>query len=217
MTIQYLGHSCFLFEDGKGFRVVTDPYDGVGYPLPRVRADAVTVSHAHFDHCNVGGVDGDPVVLSRAGTFRVGDTDFEAIPCFHDGEGGRRRGSNLIFRFTLGGISVAHLGDLGEQPQPKLIEALRGTDLLLIPVGGNYTIDARTAGEYVRQISPRAVIPMHYKTEKLTIDVSPVDPFLRLFSEDKRAEIVHAGSTVELLPGDTGAGVRIIVMEREQA
>ena len=218
MKIEYLGHSCFLFEDEKGVRLLTDPYDGVGFPLPRVSADIVTVSHNHFDHNHIGGVDGNPTVLDKGGTFRVKGLSVEGVPCFHDGVQGRLRGKNLIFKFCFDGISVAHLGDLGERPYDALVATLRGTDVMLIPVGGNYTIDARTAKEYVGLVKPSVVIPMHYKTAGLTIDISSAEGFLGLFTSEKDVQIVRGGNSVTLSRSDLGSSkTKILVLERKKA
>ena len=163
MKLEYYGHSCFRMTFASGTRIVTDPYGDVGFPMPHTEADIVTVSHGHYDHCNVAAVGGAPAVLSAPVSCEKGGVKISAIPCFHDDAHGAKRGKNLIFRFRAEGLDVCHLGDLGERANERIIEALRGADVLLIPVGGHYTIDAMEAKEYVSRISPKLVIPMHLR------------------------------------------------------
>ena len=166
MKIRYLGHSCFMLTESTGTTIVTDPYGAIGYKMPSVKADAVTVSHGHYDHNNVGAVKGSPVIFDEEGTYEIGGVDVTAIKSYHDDENGERRGDNLIFKFRMDGLEICHLGDLGEECSSALIEMLLPVHVLLIPVGGNYTIDAEQAKEYVDRIMPAIVIPMHYKTKE---------------------------------------------------
>ncbi len=205
MKITYLGHSCFLFISETGKRIVTDPYGEVGFAMLRVRADVVTVSHSHYDHCNVGAVEGAPVVLREAGDYG----DIRAIACFHDEAKGAKRGKNLIFKYRIDGIDVCHLGDLGERCTPELVRAISPVQVLLIPVGGTYTIDARMAKEYVDALRPAVVIPMHYKTKGLTIGIAGAEEFLSYFPQWERA-----GDTIECKI-EAGQPTKIIFMERK--
>lgn len=215
MKIRYLGHSCFEFTESTGTTIVTDPYGDVGFTMPKTRADAVTVSHSHYDHNNVAAVDGSPVVFDREGQYEVGGVDITAIKSYHDDENGKNRGENLIFKFRMDGIEVCHLGDLGEECTSSLIEALLPIHVLLIPVGGNYTIDARQAKEYVDRIMPSYVIPMHYKTKGLDIDVEKPDDFIDLFDEEEVEEL--EGSEIELFRDDiTEEQTKLILMERQR-
>ena len=216
MKIRYLGHSCFLFADGAGTRIVTDPYGDVGFCMPRVQADGVTVSHAHFDHCNVSTVEGNPAVFNKADRFGLGGVQISATESFHDDAKGKKRGSNLIFHYQMDGLHLCHLGDLGEKCSSSLVNAIGSVDVLLIPVGGNYTIDAMQAKEYIDRIRPAVVIPMHYKTDGLDINIGGLDEFLRLFDRDVAIE--YRGSEISLLPENLKANTtKIIVMERERA
>lgn len=210
MKIRYLGHSCFELVF-SGVRFVTDPYDGIGIRLPRIAADAVTISHGHFDHNFVQGVDA-PLVLDREGEYSVGGVCVTAKSCYHDEAKGAKRGKNLIFRFSAEGITVCHLGDLGEKLSPALIEKIVPADVLLIPVGGTYTIDAAAAKEYAEAVAPAVLIPMHYKAKGIDLDIAPVDGFLGQFGRGK-VEKCGCEVTVEksaLRNGET----KIIVMER---
>ncbi len=212
MKLEYYGHSCFCMTFASGTRIVTDPYGDVGFRMPRTEADLVTVSHGHYDHCNVAAVGGAPEVLSSPVTCEKRGVNISAIPCFHDDAHGAKRGKNLIFRFRAEGLNLCHLGDLGEPENERIIEELRGTDVLLIPVGGHYTIDAVEAKEYVRRISPKLVIPMHYFTDGLQVDIAGLQPFLSLF---EASSILRYGGQIDLdrnfVASHSG---KIIVMER---
>ncbi len=210
MKIRYLGHSCFMLVSQAGTAVVTDPYGDIGYPLPHVHADAVTVSHGHYDHANVAGVDA-AAVFCRAGEFAVGDFRIRAIPSDHDDAGGRLRGKNLIFTFQADGVTVTHLGDLGEPFSEARARTIPQSDALLIPVGGRYTIDALTAAQYIGRLRPAAVIPMHYKTEDLNIDIAGPDAFLGALAGKYPVEAVQGAYT----PAG-GENTKIIILQREK-
>ena len=215
MKIRYLGHSCFAFTESTGTTIVTDPYGNIGFKMPKVRADAVTVSHAHYDHNNVKAVEGDPVVFDREGQYEVGGVDITAIKSYHDDDNGKVRGENLIFKFRMDGVEVCHLGDLGEECSSSLIEELLPVHVLLIPVGGNYTIDAQLAKEYVDRIMPSYVIPMHYKTKGLNVDIEKPDEFIDLFEEEDVEEL--EASEIELFRDDvTEEQTKLILMERHK-
>ena len=215
MKIKYLGHSSFLLTESTGTAVVCDPYDSsVGFKMPSVSADAVTVSHHHYDHDNVGSVSGSPVVLDKEQGYSLPGVEIKAIKSFHDDVGGAKRGDNVIFKFRMDGLDVCHLGDLGEDCSPELIESILPVNVLLIPVGGTYTIDAAMAKEYVDRIMPDVVIPMHYRTKNHTLDIDKVDGFLQLF--DGEAEIEDGAKEISLSRKDIdGERTKIIVMETE--
>lgn len=212
MNLTYLGHSSFLIE-AKGTRIVTDPFGAIGFAFPSVSADLVTVSHGHYDHCNVRDVGGTPEALCKAGSYKRGGVRLTAIPSFHDGVHGMRRGNNLIFRYEAEGLSLCHLGDIGKPCSAELIEQIGKVDILLIPVGGNYTIDALAAKEYVKCISPKIAIPMHYKTKDLQIDIGGVEPFAELFQGER--EVIRAGSRLEFSREEIQqSNQKIVIMER---
>ena len=180
MLILHHGHSEFLLETANGFRILTDPFDAhVGYPMKKVPCDAVTVSHFHGDHCFADKAAGDIVIADRAGETRLSfDVTARGIPSFHDECEGQKRGGNLIFVIEAEGLRIAHLGDLGSW-NGQLAQAVGAVDILLIPVGGYYTIDAAQAATIVREIKPRITIPMHYKTQvNADWPIAPVDSFL---------------------------------------
>ncbi len=201
--------------ESTGTAIVCDPYDSsVGFAMPSVRADAVTVSHHHYDHDNVAAVSGSPVVLDKEQGYSLPGVEIKAIKSFHDDAGGAKRGDNVIFKFRMDGLDVCHLGDLGEDCSPELIEAILPVNVLLIPVGGTYTIDAAMAKEYVDRIMPDVVIPMHFRTKNCTLDIDKADEFLELFDDD--VEIEEGANEISLSREDIDEErTKIIVMERE--
>ena len=214
MKIQYLGHSCFKLTESTGTTIVTDPYKGIGYDLPKgLTADAVTVSHGHFDHNNVGAIGGRPRIMDKEGFYELPGVEITGIRSYHDNEGGRQRGENIIYKFRMDGLEVCHMGDLGEECSSELLEMLLPVHILLIPVGGTYTIDGKLAKEYVDRMMPEIVIPMHYKTRSLSLDLDKADNFLDLF-DDEETEISHR-DVLEFSRDDlTEEKTKIILMER---
>lgn len=184
MIITYIGHSCFKIQDKigtEGVTLVTDPFDKkVGLKVPNFEADIVTVSHNHYDHNNAAALRGDPFIINTAGEYDIKGVSVTGIESYHDTKQGSERGKNIIYRIDIDDISVAHLGDLGHELDTKQLERLEGTDILLIPVGGKYTIDYKKAVDIVKQIEPRIIIPMHYKVKGLAItDIDEVDKFIK--------------------------------------
>lgn len=183
MIITWQGHSCFKIQDKvgpEGVTLVTDPFGKeAGLKVPNFEADIVTVSHDHSDHNNVDALRGNPFVISCAGEYDFKGILVEGIDSHHDSDKGNDRGGNVIYRIEVEDISIVHLGDLGDILDNTQLEKLAGTDILLIPVGGKYTLDAKKAVEVISQIEPRLIIPMHYQTEGLKYDLDPVDKFVK--------------------------------------
>jgi L-ascorbate metabolism protein UlaG (beta-lactamase superfamily) len=214
MIIEYLGHSCFKLTESTGTCVVCDPYseETVGYTMPKVTADAVTVSHHHDDHDFIANVGGNPVIIDKESSFDLPGVEINSVKSFHDGNRGKKRGENVIFKFRMDGIDICHLGDLGEACSLDLIETILPVNVLLIPVGGNYTIDAEMAKEYVDRIMPEIVIPMHFRTKDSKIDIDKLDGFLNLFDGDCIEE--KEESSLELSRSDLTEETKIIVLRR---
>lgn len=213
MKIEYLGHSCFKLTESTGTSIVCDPYsDEIGYAMRKVSANAVTVSHGHYDHNAVQNVDGAPLLIDGGQNNGLAGVEINSIKSFHDTSRGKKRGENTIFKFRMDGIDVCHLGDLGEKCSSDLIETLLPVDVLLIPVGGTYTIDAEMAKEYVDRIMPDIVIPMHYRTRDCKLDIDRVDEFTGLFDGDSVEESEKCG--IELSRKDLTGETRIIVLKR---
>ena len=184
MIIRYYGHALFSLSLESGADIVMDPYGELyHYPKRALRADVCTVSHHHFDHDGVSMLTGSPVLIDTAGVHRpLPGVVITGIPTFHDGEGGRKRGPNLIFVIEAEGLRVAHLGDLGHALSQEQRRALGQPDILMVPVGGFFTIDAAEALELIHAVDPRVAIPMHYKTKASGEDlpIAPVADFLAL-------------------------------------
>jgi L-ascorbate metabolism protein UlaG (beta-lactamase superfamily) len=179
MEISWLGHSCFRLK-GSHAIVITDPYSpDLGYSLGKPTARIVTVSHEHPGHSYIQGIGGQPKVVSRPGEYEINDVLIIGIATFHDREGGRKRGKNTVYLVEMDEIAVCHLGDLGHVLTSEQVEELGNVDVLLLPVGGVSTINAPVAAEVVRQLEPKAVIPMHYKTPALSWELEPVERFLK--------------------------------------
>jgi L-ascorbate metabolism protein UlaG (beta-lactamase superfamily) len=178
MEITWLGHSCFLIR-GKEKTIITDPYHpDSGYRLGEPEADIVTVSHFHPGHSYIAGVVNEPEQIKSPGEYEIGGTFITGVATFHDNRKGDLRGKNTIYIIEIDGITLCHLGDLGHPLDPHLIEEIGDIDILFLPVGEVSTMPIDTAVEIVRQLEPHIVIPMHYKTEAFTGDLSPVDKFL---------------------------------------
>jgi len=192
MYITWLGQSCFKLQDkigSDGVTLVTDPYsDDIGLKMPRFEADIVTVSHSHHDHNNIGALRGNPFIIDTAGEYETRGVFVEGVEAWHDAAEGKERGKNIIYRIEMEDISITHLGDLGHILDAKQLEKLEGTDILLIPVGGKYTINAAKAVEVISQIEPRIIIPMHYKVPGLKIDLDGAEKFIKELGLKPRQE-----------------------------
>jgi len=189
MKLTYYGHASFLLES-DGTSILIDPFnEKCGYPLPKVAPTAVAISHEHFDHNYLEVAGGSPKVIHglRAEgkewadvTERVGPIALTTVKTYHDPAQGKERGRNAIFIFDAEGLRVVHAGDLGHTLSPDQVKAVGRADLLLIPVGGYYTIGPKDADAVISQLQPRVVVPMHYKTDvNKDWPIGPVDDFLR--------------------------------------
>jgi L-ascorbate metabolism protein UlaG (beta-lactamase superfamily) len=212
MKIQWLGHSCFLLTTQDGTRILTDPYDEtVGYDLPAVEADIVTTSHNHHDHGNVGVVRGDPEIIDSADDHEVGDVYIHGHVTYHDGSQGSERGKNVVFTIEADDLAICHLGDLGHPLSDDDVDGIGPVDILLIPVGGFYTIDAQIATKVVEAMEPLIVIPMHVKNDKCNFTIAAVDPFVQL--NKKRTIKAHEGSTLDITSDDLPVETEIHVLQ----
>lgn len=210
MKIKWFGQAAFLISSDSGIKIITDPYapnETLTYKEINESADIVTVSHEHFDHNNVAGVKGKPAVVK--GTAEITGMKFKSISTYHDNNGGSQRGSNTIFRFEVDGIGVCHLGDLGHSLSDKQVAEIGKVDILLVPVGGNYTIDARVAAEVCTRLAPKIIIPMHFRNDRCpSFPVAGVDDFLKGKSNVTRLEVSEAEFKAGFLP----AATQIIVL-----
>jgi len=212
MKLKWVGHSCFLVTSETGLKIITDPYDtvqGVRYDPIKETADIVTMSHDHFDHNAISSVRGNPELVKSAGIKQVKDVQFKGISSYHDEAGGKQRGANIIFCFSVDGIKICHLGDLGHSLSDAQLSEIGAVDLLLIPVGGYYTIDAKEATQICNKLKPGVIVPMHYKTPKLDFPVTGVDDFLKDKSSVKKLD----QSEIELKAGKLPTEFEILVLK----
>lgn len=192
MQIKWYGHSCFLFTSNTRVRVLTDPFnEKVGYQLPRVEADIVTTSHEHYDHNNVKIVKGNFTYINQLGKFSQNGVAITGIPTFHDNENGVKKGKNTVYKFTIDGMDLCHCGDLGHVLTKEQVSEIGPVDVLLVPVGGFYSIDATAAAEVVKQLKPQIIIPMHYRTKAFNpsnLAIDGVNKFLTVMGGGKKLE-----------------------------
>ncbi len=193
MKIKFIGHACFLIET-QGLKIMTDPYDkSLPYDFPDgIEVDIVTVSHDHFDHSATNRVKVKREILKDPTDKEIEEVKFKSKSFYHDEEMGKRRGKNALFLIEGEGIKILHCGDLGHIPNEKEISEFKNIDIILIPVGGYFTIDAKKADEVIKILNPKIVIPMHYKTKKLDFPIAPLDEFL------KNKESIHKLNSLEL-------------------
>jgi len=187
MKITWYGHSCFKIATNNTI-IVTDPFGkDIGLKPIRCEADIVTVSHDHYDHNNILSLRGSPFIVNEPGEYELKGITIRGINSFHDKKEGKERGLNTLFVIEAEGIKICHLGDLGQKElTSEQLESLGDVDILLIPVGGIYTVDGEEAVKIINQIEPKIVIPMHYKIPNLTIKLQGVDNFLKEIGREKQ-------------------------------
>ncbi len=201
MEITWLGHSCFRIRS-KEASIVTDPYDdSIGLKIGKVTADILTITHGHGDHNNRAAVGGEPKVVDGPGEYEIRGVLITGIRTSHD-DGSGKRGSNTVYLVEAEDLVVCHLGDLGHVPTPEQVEQMSNVDILMIPVGGNYTINAGQAAEVVSLIEPKIVIPMHFKIEGLKVELDTVDKFCREMGVKSPQPQPKLTVTKSALPGE---------------
>ena len=196
MKLKWLGHACFLITAANGTSILTDPFnEKVGYDLPAVKCDIVTVSHGHFDHNYTECVPGEFVEVNEPGEYNIDGIAINGISVYHDEKEGALRGNNIVFNMKIDGLNICHLGDLGHILDESDASKIGSVDILFIPIGGNYTIDADRAGKVINALNPTIILPMHYKTESTEMPIETKDKFLSLISEFKTE---NAGNEIEI-------------------
>ena len=202
LTIKWFGQACFLITTAAGTNIVFDPFPAqLGRTIPAVKADVVFVSHEHFDHNAVsaltsageviGPIADKPAVHQVVSAGRGVSIACESVLTYHDSTNGSQRGTNTVRVIEVDDIRICHLGDLGHLLTKAQVKAIGRVDVLMIPVGGVYTIDAAQARKVVRQLNPRYVLPMHYKTPWLKVKLAPVNDFLKGFKNVKRMDKIQ--------------------------
>lgn len=215
MKVKWYGMAAFLLASEEGVRVIADPYEAgsyegrIGYSEITDEADIVTVSHDHGDHNFVSGVRGNPQVVKGPGVHRVKGIEFKGIAAYHDKTKGSERGPNTIFSFTMDGIKICHLGDLGHRLDDQSVAEIGEPDLLLTPVGGRSQIDANEATELYQRLKAKVIIPMHYKTDKCGFQFDKVDEFTKNKENVRRL----LSCQMELKKSDLPSTSQIVVLE----
>lgn len=209
-----MGHSSFRLK-GKEVSVITDPYKAtVGMKFPKTEAEVVTISHQHDDHNNVEGVGGSPFIIDSPGEYEVRGASVFGTATFHDDTNGTQRGKNTTFVIEIDEIKVCHLGDLGHKLTEAQVEEINSVDILLVPVGGGFTIGPKEAAEVVAQLEPKIVIPMHFNMPELSQEtfgkLSGVEEFLKEMGVEKivAPKLVM---TKDKIPGE----LQVVVLERK--
>jgi len=185
MKINWYGHSAFHILTDEGTGIIIDPYksgafnNALSYGPIKDTADIVITSHDHEDHNYTKDIQGKYVLIKNAGTHEIKDVKIKTISTFHDASKGKERGNNLISVIKADNMILVHLGDLGHSLDTAIVKEIGKVDILLLPVGGLFTIDAAVAAEIMNAIKPIITIPMHYKTEKCGFPIDPVEDFVK--------------------------------------
>lgn len=213
MKIVWLGHSSFKVILESGEVIVFDPYDSTYGCKPKPQtADFVLSSHDHRDHNCTANIRGEYTLVNNPGEYSFGDVKIKGYETFHDKSGGKERGLNTVFKLSVEGMHLMHLGDLGEVPKNAFLKSLGKVDILFIPVGGVYTIDAAEALSVMDAVSPNIIIPMHYLTEAVNLRLDPLSKFLETI--DGNYDYAMLGkNTFSVSAGDLKKRSRVIIME----
>ncbi len=211
MEITYIGHSCFVIK-GSQLTVITDPYDPkIGLKEPKLSCDVVTISHDHFDHNYVNALSNYRLMINGPGEYELSGSFIYGYPSFHDDKNGTERGKNTIYSIEIDGFTIVHLGDLGHLLDKDTLEKLPNVDVLLIPVGGTYTIDAKDASKVIASLEPYYVIPMHYSAPNLMFkdELLGVDKFLNEMGVEEPKKVSKFVLTKKI---DPDAETEVIVL-----
>ena len=215
MKIKWYGHAAFKIITDKGVKIIIDPYQSgaiggaLSYGKISEEADIVLTSHDHDDHNYTKDIKGTFTQIKKPGPHNVKDVIIKAVPTHHDPSKGKERGDNLVFLIETDGLRLAHMGDLGHKLEKGTLEEIGKVDIVLLPVGGFYTIDASEATRVMNDLKPSIVIPMHYKTKKCNFPIASVDEFIagkKGVKKTNTSEIEISKSTIPTEP-------EIIVME----
>ncbi|MBF2035437.1 MAG: MBL fold metallo-hydrolase [Leptolyngbyaceae cyanobacterium T60_A2020_046] len=220
LRVQWLGHTCFLFE-GSGRRVLVNPFRALGctagYRVPTVASEAVLISSRLFDEGGtLEGLPGSPRILAQPGTYELNPLQFQGIATPHDREGGRRFGTNVIWRWRQGGLNIVHMGGAAAPIEIEQQILLGRPDVLLIPVGGGpKAYNAEEAIAAIRTLRPRIIIPTHFRTQAANpeaCDIDPIQPFLELMRTTPTQQANGDSVTLSTanLPGGDGMMIQLL-------
>jgi L-ascorbate metabolism protein UlaG (beta-lactamase superfamily) len=215
MKIKWYGHAAFLITSDQGVKIITDPYESgayggqLAYGQIKDQSDIALTSHDHADHNDTKSLPGSPQIVKSSGSKTVKGISFKGIPTYHDSSKGSERGTNTIFTFSVDGIRICHLGDLGHILSEKELAEIGPVDILLIPVGGYFTIDSKEATRVAEQLKAKVLIPMHFKTEKCGFPIAPVEDFLKGKPNSRRPGTSEVGFDKTTLPHQ----MEVVVLE----
>ncbi len=190
MKIIWAGQSCFQINaptpKNGSVDIVIDPFnESLGLKVPFFSGDILLVSHDHQDHNNIKAVKGNPFLITGPGEYEIKGVFIEGIPAFHDDVQGKEKGDIIIYTIETEDIRICHLGDLGQkQLTDSQLDKIGVIDVLMIPIGGDYTISSKEAQKIISQIEPAIVIPMHYQIPKLKVKLEGVDKFLKVMGKN---------------------------------
>jgi len=213
--ITFNGHACFSIKNSNDQTIVIDPYDpeSTGLKLPKLTADLVLVTHSHPDHDYVKGVGSEtvPFKISGPGEYEIAGSLIRGINSYHDENKGKDRGRNTIYVINVEGVNICHLGDLGQKKLTDIQrEVIGSVDILMIPVGGIFTIDAKDAVEVIAQLEPRIVIPMHYKEDLLKYELGSLEDFIKQMGLGVLEPVKKLSVKKDRLPEE----LQVVVMEK---
>jgi len=220
MKLKWLGHSCFLLTSDAGTKIIIDPFDDqTGYPVPDEEADMVLTSHDDSDHNYIKAVrnpkGGKLQHVKDPGRYSLKDVTITGVSTYHDQIEGRRRGLNVVFVIDIDGLRVCHCGDLGHVPDSRQAAEIGRTDILLLPVGGTYTVDAKEACQVISLLKPSVTIPMHYWTPVQCFDLDGVDKFLAEAGLTGRTDIYVRRQEIEITRDNIKTFPEVIMLEYE--
>lgn len=215
MKIKFLGHASFLITSSDNVRIITDPYKpgcfdgGIRYEPITEQADIVTISHEHDDH-NETNIPGNPEFVRDPDAREIRGVKINGFEVFHDTNEGKDRGKNVIFKMLVDGLNVVHCGDLGHELRKEEREEIGNVDVLMVPVGGHFTIDAGEADNVVDALEPKVVIPMHYKTDKCGFPIAPLDDYIG------SKEVKRVSGEFEITNDTLPADMTIVILDPVQ-
>ncbi len=211
MQLTWYGHSCFLLTSESGYSILTDPCDSdTGYELHDLTCDTVTISHEHRDHNCLAIVAGSPNVLRTPGEHQAGEISVTGFSSYHDDAEGATRGENIVFLYQIDGLKVLHLGDLGHMLSDETIAKIGDVDILLAPIGGVFTINAKAATELADRLNAKVLIPMHYKTPALHFNIEGLEPLL---AANANRRVHHLNANTASLTHETLGDRRLLILD----
>ena len=181
IKIKWFGHSMWKVSSPK-CTIIIDPFTDIGFPMVgNLIADVVIASHDHYDHNNFKLIEGNPQKITQVGTYHIKDAIIKMIHSSHGQLDGKSLGDNCMSLIMIDGLSLLHCGDLGEFPDENTLSQIEDTDVLFVPVGGKYTLDAPKAKKFIELIKPKIIFPMHYRMEGTKVDIESINTFEKLF------------------------------------